>query len=185
MGESSRTLADSPAPEDRAPAWHPDPLGGERWRWWDGTQWTTRVSEGQARSATPSSPTKSAWWRPGWRKMTWVVVIWCVLMAIWIVAAIAGADNADECARESNRFLSQAACEDARDAGTGIGVVILWFIWFFGFIALSLIWFMTRPKGRECPACGENVKRGRTACPKCGHDFAAAAVPGPPQPTTS
>jgi hypothetical protein len=111
--------------------------------------------------------------RPHWRKMTWAVVIWCVVMAIWIVAAIAGADSASNCADPGS--ISRATCEDVSDAGTGIGVVLLWFVWFFGFIPLSLIWFMTRPKGRECLACGERVKRGLTACPSCQYDFAAAA----------
>lgn len=105
-----------------------------------------------------------------WRKMTWAILAWCVLMAVWIIAAIASADSANDCAREAYR----SACEAGSDVGSGIAVIALWFIWFFGFIALSLIWFMTRPKGRECPACGETVKRGRTVCQGCNFDFAAA-----------
>jgi hypothetical protein len=177
---SSKSLTETPAPADPAPNWHADPLGSGRWRWWNGTEWTHRVSDGQE-SGGPAHAMRP-WWRPGWRKMTWVVIVWCVLMAIWIVAAIAGANNSEECAREVNSILSQETCEDARNAGTGIGVIALWFIWFFGFIALSLIWFMTRPKGRECPACGENVTRGMTACPKCSFDFAAAAQTAPAAP---
>lgn len=107
-----------------------------------------------------------------WRKMTWVVIAWCVLMAIWIVAALASGDSG-ECARETYR----GACEAREDVSKGIGVIVLWFIWFFGFVALSLIWFMTRPKGRDCPVCGEKVKRGLTQCPGCGHDFAAHLKP--------
>jgi zinc-ribbon domain len=110
-----------------------------------------------------------------WRKMTWVIIVWCVLMAIWIIAGIAAAGSETDCAKEATEYLSKEACEDANDVGTGIGVIVLWFIWFFGFIALSLIWLMTRPKGRECPACGDRVKKGKTTCPNCGHDFAAAA----------
>lgn len=106
--------------------------------------------------------------------MTWVIVIWSVLMAIWIIAALAGADNSAKCAQEAHHYLSQSACTDARNAGTGIGVVVLWFVWFFGFLALSLIWFMSRPKGRACPACGENVRKGLTVCPSCQYDFARA-----------
>jgi hypothetical protein len=105
-------------------------------------------------------------------------------MALWIMGAIIGADNAEECAREGSQVLSQSACTDARDVGTGIGVIVLWFIWFFGFIILSLIWFMSRPKGRTCPACGEDVKKGVTVCPNCQHDFARAASHEPPQPVT-
>lgn len=113
-----------------------------------------------------------------WRKMTWTIIAWCVLMAIWIIGAIASADPESQCAREAYR----GACEAGSTAGTGIGVLALWFIWFFGFIILSLIWFMTRPKGRECPVCGENVKRGRTICPSCQYDFAAAVDHEPPRP---
>jgi len=108
---------------------------------------------------------------PQWRKMTWVIVVWCVLMAAWIVGAIVSADPGSNCAHETYR----GACEAGSSAGTGIGVVVLWFIWFFGFIVLSLIWFMSRPKGRTCPICGEKVEKGLTACEACGHDFAAVA----------
>jgi hypothetical protein len=103
-----------------------------------------------------------------WRKMTWVILVWCVGMAVWIVAAAASNPH---CAHETYR----SACEAGSDVGKGIGVIALWFMWFFGFIVLSLIWFMTRPKGRDCPVCGENIKRGRTTCSDCGYDFAAAA----------
>lgn len=109
--------------------------------------------------------------------MTWTIIAWCVLMALWLIAVIISADPAGKCAHEAYR----GACEAGTTAGTGIGVVALWFIWFFGFIVLALIWFMTRPSGRECPACGERVKRGRTACPNCQFDFAAAAGHEPPR----
>ncbi len=115
--------------------------------------------------------------RPRWRKMTWVVVVWSVLMAVSIIAAIVSADPSSHCAHPG--ALSKATCEDASNAGAGVGVAALWFIWFFGFIALSLIWFMTRPKGRECPACGERVKRGLTRCGSCGHDFTVVAASRP------
>ncbi len=103
--------------------------------------------------------------------MTWVILVWCIVMAIWIVGGALSADSAQDCAGEAYR----EACEAGSDVGTGVAVIALWFIWFFGFIALSLIWFMSRPKGRECPACGENVKRGKTECPSCQFDLAGAA----------
>lgn len=109
--------------------------------------------------------------------MTWLIIVWCVLMAAWIVGAIASADPAGDCARETYR----GACEAGTAAGTGIGVLALWFIWFFGFLILSLIWFMSRPRERICPACGEDVKRGWTACPSCRFDFAAAVDHEPPR----
>ena len=104
--------------------------------------------------------------RPHWRKMTWVLIIWSVPILVWAIAGAGGSD----CGSEATQ-LNQEACE----AGTGIGVALILFIGFFGFVFFSLIWLMTRPKGRQCPACGERVKKGVTACPSCGHDFAAAA----------
>ena len=154
----------SPPPENNA-GWYPDPLGSPRERYFDGKAWTDQI---QKLEPIETYIAKKAWWRPGWRKMTWVVIVWCVVMAIWLIAAAGQGDN---CARETYR----SACEAGSDVGKGIGVVFIWFFWFFGFLALSLIWFMTRPKGRDCPACGENVKRGRTVCPHCQYDFAAAA----------
>jgi rubredoxin len=56
-------------------------------------------------------------------------------------------------------------------------VALILLIGFFGFVFFSLIWFMTRPRGRDCPVCGSLVKRGQTACKSCGHDFRTAAGP--------
>jgi hypothetical protein len=143
------------------PGFYDDGSGHQRY--WDGMQWTER-----------RPPTiKKAKNRP--RKMTWVVVLWCILMAVWIIGAIVSANPSSNCAHGAYK----SACEAGSSAGTGIGVVALWFIWFFGFVILSLIWFMSRPKGRICPTCGENVKKGRTTCPGCQFDFAAAVAPGP------
>jgi hypothetical protein len=110
--------------------------------------------------------------------MTWTTIVWCVLMAIWIIVALASADPTGNCTHDAYK----GACEAGSEVGTGIGVVALWFVWFFGFVVLSLIWFMTRPSGRECPACGDRVKRGRTVCPNCQFDFAAAVDHKPPRP---
>jgi hypothetical protein len=109
--------------------------------------------------------------RPHWRKMTWVLIIWSVLILIWAIGG--GASN--DCGSETTQ-----TAKDACEAGTGIGVALILFIGFIGFVFLSLIWLMTRPKGRDCPVCGEKVKRGQTKCPHCGHDFAAAATPSQP-----
>jgi uncharacterized membrane protein len=77
-----------------------------------------------------------------WRKMTWALIGWTVLMGIWIVAGAATASgDATNCGT-----LSQKACNDASNVGTGIGVALLVFLWGFGFVILSLVWFMTRPK---------------------------------------
>lgn len=104
--------------------------------------------------------------RPHWRKTTWAIVVWCAVIIIW---AIAGGSNA------ANNCQAQGYYKNACDAGAGIGVALILLIGFVGFVFLSLIWFMTGRRRRDCPACGRGVKRGETVCPGCGHDFAAAA----------
>jgi hypothetical protein len=55
-GQAATTVTDSTAAHAVAPsqaepqqlppaAWHPDPHGQHRWRWWDGQQWTEHVSD--------------------------------------------------------------------------------------------------------------------------------------------
>ena len=102
-----------------------------------------------------------------WRKMTWVINIVNVIFLIWIIGGIAS--------RPSQVVPNDNLCINASDAGTSIGVGLIIFLWFLVFVVLSIIWFMTRPKHRLCPACGVDVKKGLTACPQCSHDFAAAA----------
>lgn len=68
-------------------------------------------------------------------------------------------------------------------------VIVIWSvpmaIWILGFLVFSLIWFMSRPKGRVCPACGENVRKGLTVSPNCQYDFAKAVSHEPPPAATS
>jgi hypothetical protein len=99
-----------------------------------------------------------------WRKMTWVLILWCAAILAWAIAG--GSSAASRCTNQLGR-AGQAGCE----AGTGIGVAIILLIGFFGFVFFSLIWFMTKPRGRECPTCGELVRRGDTICKGCGYDF--------------
>jgi hypothetical protein len=115
--------------------------------------------------------------RPHWRKMTWAIIVWCALIVIWAIAG--GSSAANDCANQSgSAFLTAKDAQNACDAGAGIGVAVILFIGFIGFVFLSLIWFMTGRGRRDCPACGRGVKRGKTVCPSCGHDFAAAAGAG-------
>lgn len=107
---------------------------------------------------------------PRWRKATWALVIWCVVILAW---AIAGGSSND-CGSQATD-LDQSACE----AGTGIGVAIVLLIGFFGFVFLAFIWLMSRPRKRQCPRCGEDVKKGKTVCPSCQFDFATIGQPQP------
>lgn len=116
-----------------------------------------------------------------WRKMTWVLNIWNAVFLIWLVVGVSDRPSED-CANDPdvlNGVISKSACEDASDVGTGIGVVLILFLWFLGFIVLALAWLMTRPRHRQCPVCGNDVKKNRTACKSCGYDFATGMRPQP------
>lgn len=124
---------------------------------------------------------------PHWRKMTWALLIWTGIMFAWMIGAgvSAGSSVAADCAADSSvtsGILTKQECIDASNAGTGIGIGLVFFLWFMGFVILGFIWFMTRPKRRDCPVCGESVKKGRTVCSHCGYDFKQALTQ--PTPTT-
>ena len=105
-----------------------------------------------------------------WRKMTWVLNLWNLVFLIWIIAGISDRASKD-CAPNDQ------LCINASDAGTGIGVAVIILLWFLGFIVLALVWPMPRRRGRICPHCGEDVKKGRTTCQKCGYDFTIGGKP--------
>ena len=109
-----------------------------------------------------------------WRKMTWVLVAWSALIVVWMVG---GANAADCGSQTGDSFISDQTAQDACAAGAGIGVAIVALIGFFGFVFFSLIWFMTRPKLRDCPRCGEGVKKGVLVCSTCDFDFAQVGQP--------
>jgi hypothetical protein len=111
-----------------------------------------------------------------WRKMTWLIWIFTALMIAWIAAGTAS--NTDVCDEHPIGSSARSACEAGADVGTGIGVVLIFLLWFIGFIVLSLIWFMTRSQKRTCPVCGRDVRKGQTRCKKCGYDFANPGAQG-------
>ena len=115
--------------------------------------------------------------RPHWRKMTWVLIIWCALILIWAIAGGSSAahETATNCAHQTNAYFTHKDCVNASETGAGIGEAFVFLIGFVGFVFFAIIWFMSRPKRRDCPVCGNAVKRGVTACGSCGYDFAAAA----------
>lgn len=68
--------------------------------------------------------------------MTVVIWVWCALILVWAIAGGGGAAN--DC--EGERY------QDACEAGAGLGILLILFIGFIGFVFLSIIWFMTKPK---------------------------------------
>lgn len=114
-----------------------------------------------------------------WRKMTWAILLFTALMGAWLVAGVAS--SGDNCNEYAIGSPGRSGCDAGSDIGTGVGITALFCVWFIGFLILSIIWFMTKPSRRLCPACGTEAKRGATACKKCGYDFAGAVMTAPPQ----
>jgi hypothetical protein len=119
------------APSQTPAGWYPDPEQANTQRYWDGSQWTDQRAPGHTAVQLPR--------KKGLRKMSWVLIIWCALILVWAIAG--GGSAANDCEGKA-RELNQSACE----AGAGIGIAIILLIGFFGFVFLSLIWFMTRPR---------------------------------------
>lgn len=109
---------------------------------------------------------------PRWRKATWALVVWNVLMLAWVVSGASSVSK--NCSGLTGAELS--GCQ----AGTAIGGTIAFsfiaMIWFLGFVVLALIWLMSRPSKRQCPRCGNDVKKGLTVCPSCQYEFGQAAA---------
>ncbi len=79
---------------------------------------------------------------PRWRKMTWAIVIWTVLFLAWGIGGAGSVGN--NCADLVGSSLS--ACQAGTAVGAGLGLTVIFFLWFIGFIVLAIIWFMTRPR---------------------------------------
>lgn len=109
------------------------------------------------------------------RIFTWVILVINVGFLAWVIGGGISAGNS----------ACQPGYQDACDAGTAIGVGLIIGLWVAVDFILGILWLITRPKRRQCPVCGKDVKKNRTVC-KCGFDFARAAQQqygqyGPPQ----
>ena len=60
---------------------------------------------------------------------------------------------------------------NASDTANGIGIMVLIFWLAIMNTFLYVLYRITGTKKRECPACGNNVKKGLTICPSCSYDF--------------
>ena len=81
------------------------------------------------------------------RKMTYVVWAWCLLILVWAGSATAHqSKQIHGCVKDAAGYLSTHDCTSVVQAGSGIAVLVILFIGFFGFVFFSLIWFMTRPR---------------------------------------
>jgi hypothetical protein len=78
----------------------------------------------------------------GHRKMSWAIVIWTALFVLWAFSGMSAV--ADNCVGMTGSDLD--LCNAGTGIGAGIGLFLIGSIWFVGFIVLSIVWFMTRPK---------------------------------------
>ena len=69
---------------------------------------------------------------------------------------------------------------NADDTANGIGIMVMIFFLAILNTFLYVLYRVTGTKKRECPACGQSVKKGLTVCPSCNFDFMKAAG-GEPQ----
>ena len=104
-----------------------------------------------------------------WRKFTWFILVVQVIFVIWIIAGASSASNNCDGLIGDDLDICQAGT--AIGASLGIGIII--FLWAFVDIILGLVWLITNRGQRDCPACGRAVKKGKTSCTKCGHNFLA------------
>ncbi len=75
-----------------------------------------------------------------WRKMTWVLWIYTIVVGAWAVAGLNNRPTCPTTVSDCEAYLAGA------NIGTGVGMLFIFGIWFVGFIVLSIIWFMTRPR---------------------------------------
>ena len=82
---------------------------------------------------SPATPTKKK------RVFLWVFLAVQVLFIIWIIGGASSGGDATDCGS-----LSQQACNDAQDIGTGIGVVLIIVLWMVVDFLLAIIYGVYR-----------------------------------------
>lgn len=97
---------------------------------------------------------------PRFRFFTWIILVINAIFLIWIITGIANRPD---------------PTDTAANVGTAIGVGLIIGLWVAADVILGILWLITKPRTRDCPACGRSVKRGQMECKGCGYDFAQAA----------
>ncbi|MFI5427412.1 DUF2510 domain-containing protein [Aeromicrobium sp. UC242_57] len=107
-----------------------------RQRWFDGDGWTDHYQ-----SAEPDAPSSRA--EPERKKkriFLWFFMAVQVLFIVWIIAgASSSGGDATDCGS-----LSQQACNDAEDIGTGLGVALIVVFWMIVDFLLAVVYGIYR-----------------------------------------
>jgi hypothetical protein len=112
--------------------------------------------------------------------MTWAILIFTALMLVWVIS---GANAAGQVPVANDAEAAGVAI------GTGLAVTFLFFIWFVGFIVLSIVWFMTRARHNVVAygPGGQQVmfseKEAKKRVEKQGWSYQPKVLTGPPAST--
>lgn len=111
---------------------YPDDSG--RQRWFDGNAWTDQYQAADAPGVAHAEPKKKK------RIFLWFFLAVQLLFIIWIIAgASSSGGDATDCGS-----LSQKACNDAEDIGTGLGVALIIVFWMVVDFLLAVIYGVYR-----------------------------------------
>lgn len=112
---------------------YPDESG--RQRWFDGNDWTDHFQSSDTAVASPAEPRKKKK-----RIFLWFFMAVQVLFVVWIIAgASSSGGDATDCGS-----LSQQACNDAEDIGTGLGVAVIVIFWMVVDFLLAVVYGIYR-----------------------------------------
>lgn len=103
---------------------------------------------------------------PDWRIFTYFILLVNLVFLIWIIAGANTGSSKKDCAG-----LTAQECHDATNVGKGIGIAFIIILWALFDVIFGVLWLITNRKKRDCPVCGNGVKKGQMQCKNCGHDF--------------
>jgi hypothetical protein len=128
----------SPPPGDEA-GWYPDPLGGSRWRYYDGVRWSDKVSRSAPQEQGPGAdigahplrpqppinePVESGggnWWsrRPRWAQ--WTIGVVAALVILFVGVAIGGSASKEGELKDEIAALEREQTEGKEQAEEEVG----------------------------------------------------------------
>jgi type II secretory pathway pseudopilin PulG len=110
-------LSDQPPPagEPNAPSgWYDDPLGSGNLRYWDGQQWTERITPAEETAERPlATPPKQ--WPSGWDRIrampTWLKVVSGIFAGLLLIGLLAPDDKSSQTTTTDTAAAAAAAAQ--------------------------------------------------------------------------